>query len=45
MFNKLRILFLLQPYFANLTASNFSIPITLAAGDVLSVSYSISVGE
>lgn len=33
------------PYFANLTASNFSTPITLAAGDVLSVSYSISVGE
>lgn len=33
----------LQPYFANLTASNFSTPITLAAGDVLSVSYSISV--
>lgn len=32
------------PYFANLTASNFSTPITLAAGDVLSVSYSISVG-
>ena len=31
------------PYFANLTASNFSTPITLAAGDVLSVSYSISV--
>lgn len=31
-------------YFANLTASNFSTPITLAAGDVLSVSYSISVG-
>lgn len=30
---------------ANLTASNFSTPITLAAGDVLSVSYSISVGE
>ena len=30
-------------YFANLTASNFSTPITLAAGDVLSVSYSISV--
>ena len=29
---------------ANLTASNFSTPITLAAGDVLSVSYSISVG-
>lgn len=28
---------------ANLTASNFSTPITLAAGDVLSVSYSISV--
>ena len=35
----------LIPYFANLTASNFSTPITLAAGDVLSVSYSISVGE
>lgn len=35
----------LVPYFANLTASNFSTPITLAAGDVLSVSYSISVGE
>lgn len=34
----------LIPYFANLTASNFSTPITLAAGDVLSVSYSISVG-
>lgn len=34
----------LMPYFANLTASNFSTPITLAAGDVLSVSYSISVG-
>lgn len=33
----------LIPYFANLTASNFSTPITLAAGDVLSVSYSISV--
>ena len=33
------------PYFSNLTASNFSTPITLAAGDVLSVSYSISVGE
>ena len=33
------------PYFANLTASNFSTPITLAAGDVLSVSYSISAGE
>lgn len=33
------------PYFANLTASNFSTPITLAAGDVLSVSYSISVAE
>ncbi len=33
----------LYPYFANLTASNFSTPITLAAGDVLSVSYSISV--
>ena len=33
------------PYFANLTASNFSTPITLAAGDVLSVSYSIIVGE
>ena len=32
------------PYFANLTASNFSTPITLNAGDVLSVSYSISVG-
>ena len=32
------------PYFANITASNFSTPITLAAGDVLSVSYSISVG-
>lgn len=32
-------------FFANLTASNFSTPITLAAGDVLSVSYSISVGE
>lgn len=32
------------PYFANLTASNFSTPITLGAGDVLSVSYSISVG-
>lgn len=32
----------LIPYFANLTASNFSTPITLAAGDVLSVSYSIS---
>ena len=31
------------PYFANLTASNFSTPITLNAGDVLSVSYSISV--
>lgn len=31
------------PYFANLTASNFSTPITLAAGDVLSVSYSINV--
>ena len=30
-------------YFANLTASNFSTPITLAAGDVLTVSYSISV--
>ena len=30
-------------YFANLTASNFSTPITLNAGDVLSVSYSISV--
>lgn len=30
-------------YFANLTAANFSTPITLAAGDVLSVSYSISV--
>ena len=30
---------------SNLTASNFSTPITLAAGDVLSVSYSISVGE
>ena len=30
---------------ANLTASNFSTPITLGAGDVLSVSYSISVGE
>lgn len=29
---------------ANLTASNFSTPITLGAGDVLSVSYSISVG-
>ena len=35
----------LLPCFANLTASNFSTPITLAAGDVLSVSYSISVGE
>ena len=35
----------LRAYFANLTASNFSTPITLAAGDVLSVSYSISVGE
>ena len=35
----------LIPCFANLTASNFSTPITLAAGDVLSVSYSISVGE
>ena len=35
----------LIPYFANLTASNFSTPITLAAGDVLSVSYSINVGE
>ena len=35
----------LIPYFANLTASYFSTPITLAAGDVLSVSYSISVGE
>ena len=34
----------IYPYFANLTASNFSTPITLAAGDVLSVSYSISVG-
>ena len=33
----------LTPCFANLTASNFSTPITLAAGDVLSVSYSISV--
>lgn len=33
----------LMPYFANLTASNFSTPITLGAGDVLSVSYSISV--
>lgn len=33
----------LLPYFANLTASNFSTPITLGAGDVLSVSYSISV--
>lgn len=33
----------LIPYFANLTASNFSTPITLAAGDVLSMSYSISV--
>ena len=33
------------PYFANLTASNFSTPITLAAGDVLTVSYTISVGE
>lgn len=32
-------------YFANLTAANFSTPITLAAGDMLSVSYSISVGE
>lgn len=32
-----------NPYFANLTASNFSTPITLNAGDVLSVSYSISV--
>lgn len=31
------------PFFANLTASNFSTPITLAAGDLLSVSYSISV--
>lgn len=35
----------LMPYFANLTASNFSTPITLGAGDVLSVSYSISVGK
>lgn len=30
---------------SNETASNFSTPITLAAGDVLTVSYTISVGE
>lgn len=30
---------------SNATAANFSTPITLTAGDVLTVSYSISVGE